>query len=436
MKKLQLTSVRPTLQIKLSPGIRICVLCLMFISSALTGLVSQTFLSFVIVVCMLALFLMDELYLAFPFLLFYNSFYGLFLGVSLFRIFSILMIFACVLKLQVNKPLDIKYFWPIFVYFVYLLAVMSSFSVTRAIYVFIDVICCVLLVTGDIKKDEEKLKAFFTIYVFVALAAYLTGTISGNELEQVERPGFQIVEYSRFMATFEDPNYMGFFYTIAVFAVFTLKLFKPLWRVLIIIILNIMMLTSLSITAIIVNVVLWLIYLVVSKKMNIRALIGIILVVFLAIAAYNYGLGAGKDSFLGNLVYRIQDKLQELEKNNIGAVTTGRSDLTAHHFEVYKSQPFFKILFGGMMANVYYFDPVLTGAAHNEYVDMLLNIGLIGAIVMLGFLIYNLVGYYKKYKQKGEERYIFLFMIKTVWILYAFTLTIFLDYRFMFFFLI
>jgi O-antigen ligase len=304
------------------------------------------------------------------------------------------------------------------------------------VYAFIDIICCVLLVSGEIKNDDNKLKVFFTVYAFVALAAYLTGTICGNELEQIERPGFEIVEYSRFMATFEDPNYMGFFYTVAVFAVFTLKLFKPLYRILIIIALNIMMLTSLSITAIIVNAVLWLVYLVVSKKMTLKALIVIVVVVFLMIAAYNYGLGAGKDSFLGNLAYRIQEKIQELKRNNIGAATTGRSDLAAYHFEIYKSQPIFKMLFGGLSSNTYYIDPILGNAAHNEYVDLLLNIGLIGSLIMLGFFAYNLFVYYKEYLKGKNEKYLFLIMGKLIWVLYAFTLTMFLDYRFMFFFLI
>ena len=79
-------------------------------------------------------------------------------------------------------------------------------------------------------------------------------------------------EYTRFNATFEDPNYMGFFFTIAIFALVTLRLFDKKVRYVLIVVLYAMLITSLSVTAIVVNIAVWLFYLVIMKKLKIKNL--------------------------------------------------------------------------------------------------------------------------------------------------------------------
>ena len=61
------------------------VIAMLFLS-ALTGLFNQTILSLGIVLCCGILLVLDKLYLAFPFMIFYNSFYGLLFGVSVFKL--------------------------------------------------------------------------------------------------------------------------------------------------------------------------------------------------------------------------------------------------------------------------------------------------------------------------------------------------------------
>ena len=81
-------------------------------------------------------------------------------------------------------------------------------------------------------------------------------------------------------------------------------------------------------------------------------------------------------------------------------------------------------------------DPAISGVAHNEYIDLLLNVGLVGTALMLGFFFTSYLTYIKRYRQDRQDHDLCIVMLKTTWILYAFTLTLFLDYRFMLLFLI
>ena len=404
------------------------VIVVMMGLTALTGLFNQSILSFGIVICCVLLLCFDKLQLAFPFMLFYNSFYGLVFGISVFRIYTLLIVLSAVLTASNKAKLKIKYLLPILVYAIYIAIVMLPQGVSSALFLFIDVINCVIIIS-KLLSTETILKSFFKIYVIVAIISFISGTLAENSI------GGEY-DYSRFMATFEDPNYMGFFFTVAVFAVVTLKLFDKRIRVLIIVSLYVMMLTSLSITGILVNIALWSFYLVVMKKIRWWSVFVIALVVVVSINLYNYGISNPETPVLGDFSARIEEKLDSLESGDMGDVTTNRSDLAAEHFEIYTNLPFLNMLFGGIAVNTRYIDPAVGVAGHNEYIDMLLNIGVVGTIVLLGYFVYNIVFYSKKYLANREDKYLLFIMAKVSWMLYAMTLTVFLDFRFMFLFLI
>ena len=74
-------------------------------------------------------------------------------------------------------------------------------------------------------------------------------------------------------------------------------------------------------------------------------------------------------------------------------------------------------------------------AAHNEYVDILLNIGLFGALIYFSCVIRKVVQLYRL-RQTDPSKFDYcncLIMVKVVWFLYAMTLTMFLEERFLLF---
>lgn len=398
---------------------------IIFACSALTGILPQTPLSFAIVLSCVGLLFTNDIYLAYPFMIFYNELYGTVLGLSVYRIFSFLFLASVLFKVTRQTKVDTKKLLPIAVYFLYCIAVLGPFNVQRAIFAFVDVIC-VALFTGQL-MSKVKIKRFFTVYTFVCFVAFLTGIVVGNSMDYSS----YYFETGRFMATFEDPNYMGMFYTIAIFAIISLKLFSPKLRVLIVILLYAIILSSLSITAIVLNSILWMAYLYMAKKINLKTLVIIICVIGILVGLYNYGLTNPDAPVLGALSHRLEEKIIQLDGGNIDDATTGRTDLSKQHFEYFMAQPFFKKLVGGTSVNSSYIVEELGMAAHNEYVDMLLNVGILGAIILLGYMLIKTVEYFKAYRRTNDAHYLCLLMYKFTWIAYAMSLTLFIDHRFL-----
>jgi O-antigen ligase len=77
-----------------------------------------------------------------------------------------------------------------------------------------------------------------------------------------------------------------------------------------------------------------------------------------------------------------------------------------------------------------------TYAAHNEYIDLLLNIGVLGAIIYLGAILLRSYNMFIGVRRDGDAYCGCIFMMKVIWLCYAFTLTMFGDFRFMLLFLI
>lgn len=394
----------------------------------LTGVVPQTVVDIMVVAICVMLLINGNLVLAYPFMLFYYGTFGLVLGLSTYRIFSLLLLIDGLLKLGRKANVQLKLLVTILVYVLYLIIVMSSYSLQRTVFCFIDILC-VLFVAGYLNENTDNIREFFKLYALVSMVAIVSGIILQNAL--VTELVMEDYTASRFTATFEDPNYMGLFMTIGVFTTVTLKLFKPIVRWLAIIAMYAAILASASMTAIVVHILLWPVCLVVAKKINIKVFIACIVVILLVLGLYQYGLENPEAPIVGNVSFRIQEKLADWEAGDISGVTTKRSDLTKEHWEYFVEQPFWKKLFGGTPVNAIFISDDVYGAAHNEYVDLLLNVGLIGTAILLWFMFSNTYKHLKASRETGDETLLCIFMTKCVWIAYAATLTLFMDFRFM-----
>lgn len=407
--------------------ISLVVTVVMLILTGMTGFFNQEILSLGIVACCGVLLLCDTLYLGFPFVIFYNSFYGLVLGVSVLRLYTLLIVAQFVLRLSRKATLKLQFLPPLLVYAFFLIIVMIPHDTREGLFLFLDIACCMSMVT-DLTDDAEKLKRFFQTYTFVCFCSYITGTFFENSVGSE-------TYYMRFQATFEDPNYMGFFFTLAIFATVTLKLFPKIWRWIIVTALYVIMLSSLSMTAILVNTILWLVYLMLARKINVKTFIVIVLVIALFLSAYAYGQSDPDAPVFGDLATRLDEKIEDLQGGDYDELTTGRLHLSERNFKFYWNLPVFNLLFGGYSANCRYIHSDLSAVSHNEYVDLLLNVGIFGALVMIGFFLYTYRQHIKRYLADRQDADLCVVMLKTVWLLYAFTLTMFLDFRFMFVFL-
>ena len=404
-------------------------LAVMLTCALLTGIVSQTILSVVLLAMSCLLLLTRGVHLAFPIMMFYYDSFGTFAGMSVYRYFSLIFLLS-VISNRGGVLVRKRQLAPVFIFLLYAFIVIGSEDVRRAIFAIVDV-ACVLFLVNSYLDTKEKLKSFFKIYVFTALCAYVTGTVINATVENLMEVNGQLVEVSRNYATFEDPNYAGLFYTVAIFSLLTLKLFNPKIRVVLVVALTAIVLTTLSITGLLVNILLWGIYLVVHRKLKPTTMICIALVAIILVGLYSYGLANPDAPVIGNFSYRVLDKLQALEQNDIGAVTTNRSDLSKQHMDIFWSQPIYKMFVGMNPTSPLIVDvDRFVGVAHNEYVDLFLNVGFIGAFVYLGYLATRLIHTFQGLRRQNEYNSC-IFMIKMVWALYGMALTLFGDHRFM-----
>ena len=118
------------------------------------------------------------------------------------------------------------------------------------------------------------------------------------------------------------------------------------------------------------------------------------------------------------------------------SLTTGRSSHAEDHWNYYCKQNLWRMLIGGNCVNSLAIDPAIdTIAAHNEYVDLLLNVGFIGTFVLVLYLGKRLVQTYLDYRYNNNDKNaLCVFMIKVVYVFYAATLTMFMENRFLLFY--
>lgn len=399
----------------------------------LTGIAPQTIVSVLAVAASAGLCLTGQIHLAFPVMIFYYSSFGTLAGMSVYRYYSFFLLLDVVIK---NRIVVQK--WqvaPLLMFMLYVVCVVFPDNLRRGIFVLVDILCVIVIINGFL-NDAEGLKRFFTIYVVTAFAAYFTGLVIQSTVTGIMQVGNEYMEISRNYATFEDPNYAGLFYSVGIFATLTLELFHPKIRALVVICLSCIILTTLSISALLINALLWVIYLCAFRKVKPITLICVVAVLAILVGLYQYGLQNPDAPVVGMFSYRIQDKLQALEQRDYNEVTTNRTDSSADHLQYFANQSPFRMLVGMNGASVLKLDERISNiAAHNEYVDLLLNLGVIGTVIYLGVFLIRTVQCYQAMREQRDARGSCIFMMKMIWMLYGLTLTMFGDHRFMMLFL-
>ena len=398
----------------------------------LSGIVPQMILSLIVVACIIIICCRGGSISVWPIMIFYYSIFGTILGISVYRIFTILFLVVHCYKTQ--RP-SIKYsvLPPLLVYICYLVVVVFNYSAKTMIFSFVDIICAVFLVY-DYLNNQDGMRRFFESYVVVCFLAFLTGIISRNEMSVLQNYGGKLLTISRFTATFEDPNYMGFFYTVAIFAIVALKMYRPIIRAVIVVLLYGIILMSMSMTAIIGNVLLWALFLLIRGNIRPKTVAIVILALIAAASLYNYGLGHPNIKLIGDMSLRIQDKINALFLKDFDSFTTGRTSLSEVHMNIFNESSILRQLFGGRAINSYYINvaPEANFSAHNEYIDTLLNVGVVGWIILYGSIVLRALKKALLFKIQREDILLCGTMMNLAWLYYVATLTVFLDFRYMF----
>ena len=281
------------------------------LGTAIIGAFLCSFNSFIgfraiVVFCLILLAFSDKYSLTYPIALFFYTQFGTFAGLSILRLFSLLLILNFLIYYRGRKKIDISgnNFCLLAIYFLYLILVLAIESLSLGLSTLLNVISIGILGFFYL-KDEECLKNFLKIYCIVALLSIPAGIYQSNNMVNNQYVNGVMIETSRFMGTFDDPNYLTFFCYVAIVALLTLRLFSTRVRWIMICVFQICILSTLSITGIVCGVIIWMAYLILLQKLSLKYVIIIPCVCLGIVWAYNYGLQHTDAPILGDLSFRL-----------------------------------------------------------------------------------------------------------------------------------
>ena len=415
------------------------LLSMIYFISAFTGLISMNIVAGIIFVIMIILFFSEEFYLIFPIVLFYHSIFVIpIINLSLFSTYLVL----CLLKIMTSSKISSskKNITILIIIMLYITLAYSSYDLKNAIILIINFIA-VFCYVSKFLNNKKNVVIFFKYYVFACIASFITGIFTGNVMRYNELidASEQFLTLTRWMGTFNDPNYMGFFFSIEFFAVVTLEIFTKRNKIILAITLLIMIVSTMSTTAILGIILIFFVYILLRYKISLKTIVLFLTSISLAVFIFNYGLNNPNATILNTFSQRINQKFIALETNDIKTATTNRTDLARNHLEYFFSQNMSKQLFGGNVINAVAIEKnnqLNENLAHNEYVDLLLNIGIVGTVIVVGIWLSKLKRDLSIYFKYNDSLSLSMFIIRMVFLYYCFGLTIFMDIRFFLFYLI
>lgn len=340
-----------------------------------------------------------------------------FVGGSFFKIYHAIFIIRLIIDAINNKRYKINFKINIIAAFVFLL---TSFLYIEDVNVIISSIMniLILLYIVIVYLNKEKNEASYNkILAVIGIFATLSG-IYGILFISGINYGYTM----RFGATIGDPNYSSLFYTLGLFALIgTNAIGKKLITVLIVI-LCISLLLTISISGIVGTILLFVIYFGIKKMSKGVLSAASIFAVFLVFMNICYVRGTA----LYGLKYRI---LSIINSDNLGIITSNRSELAVYYLRTFFDMPIGKQLFGGTSTITGEFRnrmvSLVGNVSHNSYIDMLYMIGIIGTIVIVIIFLAMIVKNIKQYRCSKKRVYLSVAFLKLTVLYYSISLSIF-----------
>lgn len=383
------------------------------------------------------LFPSENFYNVLPILVFYYIQLRFMGGsVVVFRLYSILILAKMIRQKVV--PVNKSKLPALFISTLFSFIVLYRYrSIQYVVMISFDLI--IMAFIGFCLRNEDRFKKFSKYYIFAAVSSSIYNLIGGRAASVLQNYDGVLRTVSRYLATFNDPNYTGFYFLIALFLLIILKPYSRAVNMAIGCLIVITILSTVSTTAFIGIAVIGVMYLFLEKNYALFKKVAILGGILLAVVfLFRYGYDHPDTPFLGDAVYRFRGKLGQLVSatdTSLAEFTTGRSSGTQLHLQTFFQQPIWKMLLGfNPICAVFRDTSYLMESALNEYVDLLLSVGIVGWLMIMGPFIRETIKYFQKYRNTGNEVIQARLIIKLVWLYYGFALCFFMDSRFYFFY--
>ena len=413
---------------------------IMIFTALLTGInnTMQTIFSIVTLVIMLYAIKKDNksIYIMFPILLFFYS--QLVIGtLSVFRLYSIILLF------EIIKSGSYKCSIPrVFVFMLIAIYISITYmftSIKEGLFLIVDIFS-VMTIAMTISTDKIIFKKFAKVFIVTAMASGIYGYVYGNKIiASYDYKAGEYANYSnRYIGTFNDPNYAGLFFNIALCYILFSEGIQKYRRIISIIIIESIIILTLSMTAISVNIMILIVYIFNKGSIILKGAISIFLIsIIIIMVNYKYVTIFEEIKIIDDLFTRANIVVNDFMAGNIEEATSSRSSIFNESLKKFSEQSLHNQLIGGNMFGKDDSQQVLNGKiisrdTHNLYLNLLLCTGLFGTVIIMSIFFIrsiNKVIIYKKYKKDTD---FMLLLTSIVFTIYSFTLSMFPEWRFVF----
>lgn len=367
-------------------------------------------------------------YMLLPLLMFYECL--VIPGISVYRIYTLLFLIQLLFSGAVRLSKGKRRYTYVLVSILYIIVAMGGYGLTirRLLFLIVDLVF-MLVYSEKLMHKALDFTRFSYVFVLSVICSAIAGLLDNAAFKTASVVNGEYVELSRFIGTFADPNYYGFFLNTAIFFLIIDTKIGKVPKVLGLAFLYFSMLASGSFTAILLNIMLVLLLLVISKKITFKTLFAV-LVAIAAIYALCVYASTHEVAFISDFILRSQNKLEV--SSDLNKLTSNRTGIWQRNFQFFDGQSALKILFGGNVINASALDGNLFGnVSHQEYIDILLCVGVLGfALIMVP----QIISFVKKciVARKTQDSFdLSVAMMKAVYLSYGVALTMYLDPRFM-----
>ena len=366
-------------------------------------------------------------------------------GVSLVNVFLLLYVARMIFKgerLKLNRYL-LPILIMLFLHGFFVLFPAFNYNIIKLI----NYLASILLIFSLLNKlkDIELLRKFLITLSVSSIAACIYGIVNKNSYSFSETLNTGMLVSERFKGVSSDPNYMAITFLIGLLGIFALKNQNKLLSIALGFLLIYFILTTESTTALLCLILILVIYLIMQRKptnvmiVSFISAIGIMMIIANFNEIYGYLL---QSQNYASFASRVTGQINDIFQHNNNDIASGRLVISVAYWKYFWEQNIFRILFGGNMCGIYgmgkYVLTFLPGlyATHNTQLDILMSTGLIGWLIFSFLAIRSMINTWKMYFANNEGIYKLLFMIKSVIMLFSFSLAFFPSWTILVFYLL
>lgn len=361
-----------------------------------------TTLSIVILICLME---EEKLLPTFILLHFFEERFAItnFFGLTFVVISPIILIRLLVIYKRKKCNIPKEKLWIIIFFICYFLISIFSMKIMPsdfAIYIDIAILILFSSILSTHKEKNKILESIFSTVIISTLFAILYGIVHLKIIADYR--GNKV--FYRFCGSYE-PNYMAMYINLAIVSLVGLKntileKYSKIWYYAILIILGVALLATMSTTGLIVFTCLMLVYLIrkTNNKLLTIAIILLACIIIFTICCY----WAEKLMDSNNpLIEKIGMIAYKIKTGNIYSATSGR--IPIYHTFVHEAlnRDLANVLIGCGPNSYKLYDSYFRGEkyVHSVYLDLLYSFGILGMLLVLGYIINNL----KKNSFLGES---------------------------------